>query len=246
MNKNWLLRYFSGILFIYFLAVCDIVFSQPADNGLWTSIQVEKEFSKRWSVSLEEEVRLKENYSQIDRLFTELEASYKLIRGLKVSLGYRFVEKVDFEKYYANDLRFEHRWLCEIQYKYRYRLVTFLYKTRIESEMKNIYSSEKGKVAGWGWKNKLEVKYRLTRVEPYAGVELRYQFTDPRHPESDFLLNRIWIYGGVDYSIVKNQTIGIYYLFQKEWNLVDAGKNYILGVKYSILLHSDKKKSKKS
>jgi hypothetical protein len=246
MNKNWHLKYFSGILFIYFIAECNIVFSQPADNGLWTSIQVEKEFSKRWSVSLEEELRLKENYSQVDRLFTELVASYKLIPGFKVSLGYRFSEKVDFEKYFANDLRFEHRWLGEIQYKYKYKLFTFFYKTRIESEMKYIYSSERGKVAGWGWKNKLEVKYRLTRYEPYAGVELRYQFTDPRHPESNFMLNRIWIYAGVDFSIIKNHTLGVYYLFQKEWNLTDAKKYYILGVKYSIFLHTGKKKSQKS
>ena len=126
------------------------------------------------------------------------------------------IEKVDPQKYYVDYLRFGHRLLGELSYKYPGRSVTFQLKTRIEGEMKYIYSSDKGKVPGWDWKNKFEVKYRIIRFEPFESVELRYQFTDPRHPESDFRLNRIWICGGVDFSLFRNQTIGVFYLRQQE------------------------------
>jgi hypothetical protein len=244
MNRAPLPNCISGTLFLLLLITSTIGVSQSTDNGFWTSFQIEKEISKKWSVSIEQEVRLKENYTQVDELFTEIDGSYKLLPGLKASLGYRFIEKVDPEKYYVSNLRFGHRFLGELTYKYRYRSLTFVLKTQIESEYKNVYSSDKGTVPGWAWKNKFEIKYRLMRLEPYTGTELRYQFTDPRHPESNFLLNRIWIYAGVDYSLIRNHTIGVYYLLQKEWNLTNAENRYILGIQYSIILPSGKKKSK--
>ena len=219
-----------------------ILSAQQQDAGLWTKFNLEKDISKKWSLYIEEEIRLKENYSQLDRFYTEIGGSYKLWKGFKLSAGYRFISKSDPVKYYWNDLRFQHRVMAELSYKYRINSLTFFYKTRFEGEMKYIYSSDKGKVPGYDWKNKLEVKYRIMRFEPYFGTEIRYQFTDPRHPESNGLLNRVWIYGGVDISIIPYHTLGVYYLLQKEWNLVGAETRYILGVQYSIQLPVSKKK----
>ena len=245
MNSSNRLNYFTGVIFIALLLIARFAVAQQTDAGLWTNFTIEKEITKKWSLYVEQEVRLKENYSQLDRLYTEIGGSYKPAKGLKISLAYRFIAKEDLVKYYWNDFRFGHRAMFEIFYKYRYRSLTFLYKTRIESEMKYIYSSDKGKVAGWHWKNKFEIKYRLMRFEPFIGTELRYQFRDPRHPESDWLLNRIWIYAGVDISIIKYHTLGIYYLLQKEWNLTNAENRYILGLQYSILFPAEKKKKSK-
>jgi hypothetical protein len=244
MNKNCLPKIFPWIIHFFVLAGTTQLFSQSADNGLWTTVQVEKEFPKRWSVFIEEEVRLKENGSQLDRIYTEIGGSYRFFKGFKVSAGYRFIEKADPEVYYIDDLRFAHRLMGEVSYRYHYSSFTFLLKTRIEGEMKYIYSSEKGKVPGYDWKNKFEVKYRIMRFEPFAGVELRYQFTDPRHPESNLLLNRAWIYAGVDFSLFRYQTIGLYYLRQQEWNLVNAENKNVLGIQYSLTLPKDMKRKK--
>jgi|WetSurMetagenome_2_1015567.scaffolds.fasta_scaffold390517_2 hypothetical protein len=244
MNKPGPTVLVIWIFLFLFLAGSGNVFSQPADNGLWTTFQLEKEITKKWSVSIEEELRLHENWSHVDRLYTEIGGSYKFLRGFKATIGYRFIEKVDPEKYYADNLRFAHRILGELSYRYHYSSFTFLLKTRIEGEMKYIYSSDKGKVPGYDWKNKFEIKYRILRIEPYAGVELRYQYTDPRHPESNFLLNRIWIYAGADFSIFRYHTIGLYYLRQHEWNLVNAEDMNVLGIQYSITLPRSGKKAK--
>ena len=222
--------------FLVFLFLSGVACSQSSDHGLWGTLQIEKSFSKKFSLSLEQEIRFDENCSQLDELYTEISSSYRLFPGWRIGLGYRFIEKVNREIYYVNHLRFGHRFLGEIQYRYRYRSLTFLFKTRLESELKNVYSSEKGPVPGWDWKNKLEVKYQLMRFEPYAGGELRFQIRDPRHPESDFCLNRFRLFAGVDFSILKGHSVGVYYLIQDEWNLSDAETMYVLGFKYSIQL----------
>jgi hypothetical protein len=238
-------KYLRGLITVLpFIFQSYSSYSQSSDMGLWTSLQIEKDLSKKWSLGIEQEIRLKENCAQVDELYTEIEGHYKFLPGLKAGLGYRFIEKVDFEKYYSNYLRFGHRLFGELIYKYRIRSLTFLFRTRGESEIKYVYSSEKGKIPRWAWKNKFEIKYRLMRFEPYFGTELRYQFTDPRHPESNFSLNRIWIYGGVDISLIPDHTIGVYYLYQKEWNLADAETRNIFGLQYSIVLPSGRKKSR--
>jgi hypothetical protein len=243
MNRTWLRKpVFVLSLLLFFPHPGK---SQRADHGFWTSFQIEKAISKRWAISFEQDIKLKENFSQADEFYTEIDGCYKVLPGLKVSLGYRFIEKVDLQKYYVDYLRFGHRFLGEAQYKYHIHLVTLILKTRIESELKNVYSSDKGKIPAWDWKNKIEVKYRLMRLEPYVGAELRYQFTDPRHPESNFLLNRIWVYAGIDYSLMRNHTIGIYYLYQKEWNLTDAENRFVIGLNYAISLPSGRKKAGK-
>ena len=236
------IKYSAFTFFLLLILGSRFSIAQQSDAGLWSKFTLEKELRGKWSLFVEQEIRCKENYSQLDRLYTEIGGSYKPVKGLKISLAYRFLAKQDLQKYYWNDLRFGHRAILDISYKYRVSSLTFLYKTRFESELKYVYSSDKGGVPAWNWKNKFEIKYRIMRLEPYIGTELRCQFRDPRHPESDWSCNRIWIYAGVNVSIIKNQTLGIYYLVQKEWNLVAPVDRYILGIEYSILLPSGKKK----
>lgn len=236
MNNTFKPGLLRWLIFALVFFVVRSAFAQSTDYGLWGTLQIEKNFTKKFSLSLEQEIRFDENCSQLDELYTEISSSYRLVRGWKIGLGYRFIEKVNREKYYVNNLRFGHRFLGEIQYRYRYRSWTFLFRTRLESELKNVYSSEKGTVPGWDWKNKVEVKYQLGRFEPYAGGEARFQIRDPRHPESDFLFNRYRIFAGSDFSILKGHSVGIYYLLQEEWNLSDANAMHVIGLNYSIRL----------
>ncbi|NCO55833.1 MAG: DUF2490 domain-containing protein, partial [Bacteroidetes bacterium] len=89
----------------------------------------------------------------------------------------------------------------------------------------------------WYSRNKFTLKYDTDkRYTPYASVELQYQFRNPREWESDNTLHRSRYSIGVDYKINKKSTFGLYYLIQREFNVVNPQYLYIVGMEYSIAL----------
>jgi hypothetical protein len=239
---------FPCILFLLCLGTDHAVYSQSADAGMWNSFTIEKDISKRLSVFASQELRLKENFTQPDELFTDLGASYKPLKRVKLSFSYRFIEKYDPRTYYWQGFRFGHRLMLDLSYRYKIKRWILSYRSRWQTEMKYVYSSDKGKVPEWEWRNRFEIKYDLNRFEPYAGTELFYQFRNPRHPEGDFSLYTIKVVAGADFHIDRMNTIGVFFLVQRDrnipnpQNLSDAGNMNVLGVEYSIVFPAVKKK----
>ena len=236
MNKARMkiLQALPVILTILFFAMR--VSAQQEDLCLWSKFNIEKALSSRISVFFNQETRLQENITRPDELYLETSGTLKAGKGLKFSLGYRFSGKYNAEKYYSLGMRYHHRTFFDINYKVKSSQFTFLYRSRIQEELKNYYSSDKGKVPEWYWRNKFEAKYRIRRFEPYIGLEPHFQIRDPRNPLADYSLNRIWIFAGIDITIVKNQILEIYYMIQREWNMPMPVNKYIIGIEYSINL----------
>ena len=59
------------------------------DFGSWSSAQISYKFNKRWTFSLEEQYRLKDNLTAFDRLLTQLETEYNLSKQFEFGLGLR-------------------------------------------------------------------------------------------------------------------------------------------------------------
>jgi hypothetical protein len=235
---------FAGVLAgIFFLCTVVPSMGQQTDAGLWTSFRLEKEFTKKFSASVEQGIRSKENFGQLDQLYTQLGADYRVVRGLRLGIGYRFIEKHNPEKYYWNGLRFGHRLYFDVNYKYRFRMVQLDFRSRFQEELKYVWSSDKGHVPSSVWKNRIEIKYGMNRFEPYAGVELAYQFRDPRHPEADYSFFETRYYAGLEYHF-RYQTIAVYYLAKRQWNILSPTNINVLGIDYTITLPRDKKKKK--
>jgi hypothetical protein len=207
--------------------------------GMWNTFSIEKELSKKASLFLDEELRLKDSYSRLNLLYTNLGVSYKPLKGLKVSLIYRCIEK--YKK--SDEFSFRHRLMLDVGYKYRLSNWTFAYRSRFQSEVRDYLSDDDGKTPEWFWRNKVEVKYTfLKKYSPYLGTELRYQIKDPRNPAYDEGWHRIRMFGGLDYSINANNSIGIYYLVQQEFNVESSQQLQILGLQYSLTLPDRKSK----
>ena len=56
--------------------------AQEKDFGLWTTVNLEKKFSKKFSGTLTQEFRFNENVSQLDNAFTNLSADYNFSKAL--------------------------------------------------------------------------------------------------------------------------------------------------------------------
>lgn len=65
--------------------------AQGDDFGIWTSVEVQKKIDKKWNVSAEAEMRMRDNVKTVDRWSGGLDVSYKIAKDLKISAGYIFL-----------------------------------------------------------------------------------------------------------------------------------------------------------
>ena len=76
---------------VAFLAFATASYAQSDDFGIWTSFEAQKKINKKVNISLEGELRTRDNVSTNDRWSIGLDASYKLTKWLKASAGYTFL-----------------------------------------------------------------------------------------------------------------------------------------------------------
>ena len=223
-------------ILIALLLICNVTKSQT-DIGMWNTISLEKEITKKFSVTLDEELRLKDTLSRLNLLYTNLGISYKPFKGFKLSLTYRFIQKyTDLDEFnYRNRLMFD------ASYKYFYRNFELKYRARIQAETIN---DNKNRGPEWYWRNKFELKYYVWKFAPYIGTELRYQIRVQNHPETDLGWHRVRLFAGVQYAINKNNTVEIYYLRQHEFYILDPNEIHVLGLQYSLTLPYKKPEKK--
>ena len=203
------------------------------DAGSWNTFNVDYKLNKKLTAVFTEELRFKENFTRLNLFYTNLGLEYKLSNMLKVAIIYRFVEKYRDD----NSFSFRHRIMFDLTLKKKFDKIGFSYRQRVQAEKRDIYSSDIGYLPEWYSRNKFTLKYDTDkRYTPYAAVELQYQFHNPREWESDNTLHRSRYSIGVDYKINKKSTFGLYYLIQREFNVVNPQYLYIVGMEYSIAL----------
>jgi hypothetical protein len=221
-----------SLLLLLIIPVPDALPQRQPDMGMWNTFSMEKAITKNYSISIDEEVRLRDNITRLNLLYTNVCFNYKPAKGLKIGLAYRSIQK----HIEGLDFSFRHRIMLDISYKYKINDIVLAYRSRFQSEVKNYYSSEMGQIPEWFWRNKFDVKYNFKKLDPYIGTELRYQFTDSRNPYLNYGWHRYRTYIGVDYNINDKNSIGIYYLIQREFNVSNPEYIYILGLQYSVVL----------
>ncbi len=203
------------------------------DAGLWCTFNVEKNLSQKFSLFITQEYRVRENFSQHNLFYTDLGASYKAANFIKISLSYRCIEK-----FIEDDaISFRHRASLDVLLKKKAGPLGFAFRQRLQSEYRNLHSSELGAIPEWYTRSKLTIKYDLDKpLTPYVACELRYQINNPRSVETNNLWHRVRYIVGLDYKKSDRNTFGVYYLIQKEWNVSVPQNLYILGLEYTITL----------
>jgi len=224
----------TALVFSIYMCITCAAFSQTtSDAGLWNTFNIEKKLKHNFTVFATEEYRLRENFTRHNLFYTDLGVSVKPYKFLKISLAYRSIQKSLIDDTWS----FRHRLMLDISLKKKLGDFAFSYRQRIQSEVRNVYSSDDGARPEWYSRNKFEVKYDLgKRLTPYVSFEIRYQIRNPRALESDFTWHRNRYAAGFDYDIDKRNTFGAYYLIQHEYNISAPQNLYIIGLEYSISL----------
>lgn len=228
------MKYFYCLLLLICILIKENVYAQNLkDAGIWTTISVEKDITNKISIGIDEEMRLRDNFSRLNLFYTNFNFNYKPIKNFKIGIAYRSIEKWQYK---WQQFSFRHRLMLDLTYKYKSVNWEVAYRSRVQSELQDIYSDDKGKIPEWFWRHKFDFKYKIKNLDPYAGLELRYQIADPRMPESNGIWHRLRYYAGVDYDINDFNTVGVYYLIQHEFNVIKPEYIYIVGLQYKIQL----------
>ena len=232
MHKKYIL---CIVFFAFFLTSTFAKTHSPfyPDAGSWNTFSCSYALNKKFAILFTEELRIKENYSRLNLFYTNLGFEYKFNSHFKTSLVYRWVDKyMEYDQF-----SFRHRLMWDATVKQGYKKFTFSYRHRLQTEIRNVQTSDAGSIPEWYSRNKFEISYDISkRISPYYSTEFRYQFHDPRNVESDRTWHRIRYQAGIDYKLTKSSKAGIYYLIQHEYNAMAAENLYITGLEYSLNL----------
>jgi hypothetical protein len=203
------------------------------DAGLWTTFNIQKDFKKNISVFLTEEFRLKSNFTRLNLFYTDIGVTVRPVKFLKISFAYRMIDKFLID----NSFSYRHRLMLDLALRKKMNVWVISYRHRLQSEIKNIYSSRNGSLLEWYSRHNFKLKCDLNSpIKPYVSAEYRYQIKDSRKAESNNLFHRQRYILGLDYKLNNRNTLGLYYLIQNEFNVLTPQNIYIIGLEYSITL----------
>jgi Protein of unknown function (DUF2490) len=221
------------LLLIPLLCIGGFSNAQTEDFGSWMTFSVNKGIGEKFVLGLDQELRLRNNLTDINLIYTNVGLSYKVNKWFRISQVYRFIDKHQSDGAWG----VRHRIYTDLIFKAKPADFTLTYRFRYQTEWRGAgYTSELGRIPEIYIRNLFKIGYKLNdKIAPYIGSELRFQVQNPRIPYHDGF-DRTRFIAGTDYTVNDHSAFGLYFLLQKEWNVNDPQTLYILGLEYTISL----------
>ncbi|MFN0031343.1 MAG: DUF2490 domain-containing protein [Flavobacteriales bacterium] len=209
--------------------------AQFKDAGMWTSLALSAELSKKLEVSISPEVRLDENITRLASAFTDAGAQYKFSKRLSISATYRGGVR-------RNDLFFDPRQRLQlgVALKKKWNDFTFTYQPRWQFAIAN-FAGESDADFVTTVRNRFKVNYSgLKKTDISTSFET---FNATENNTNLALQNWRWI-GEVERSLNKSQSLSVGYLVQKSLHDSPQEMDFVLLVSYQLQLDLKKKGDK--
>lgn len=208
------------------------------DFEVWSAAELKYKWNKKWAFGLEEQLRFKNNASEVDQYFTQLSLKYIGFDHLEFGGALRFIrdnDNVGAVQGYENHLRFH------VDLGYKYKLSKFSIKHRLRYQNRNELgiSEEDGDYAKQNFRFKTSLKYNIKdwKFDPEIAGEIFY------HKEFGEVsaFNKYRLTLGTDYKIKKFGEIGAFYRMEHELNVSFPKTTHIIGLSYVYTLKNKKK-----
>jgi opacity protein-like surface antigen len=242
-------RFLSFLTFILFLPICFPLFAQDTDNALWTTLDIKKKFSHGLALSLEEEYKMRENFSNTDKFETTIDLSWKPLSFLKGGIAYC---RIDYNHPANNSSTTEywelrHRYIAYLMGSYDIGRFSLSLKEKFQlTNRVGVDASANKSNPTNVIRSKFEVDYNIKKspFTPYASVEVFYTLNEPngvQDPSATKMVTEIRNAIGVEYSIKKNLAVdaGYLYCIAKDWDKNALGNNmggYLSGYTNALTL----------
>lgn len=184
---------------------------------------LEKKLARGLHLSWEEELRLKGNLGDFDRIYSGLSISYKVCDFLKIGAGYTFIaidhagkKSTAYEKFW--DLR--HRLSAHITFSRhigpRWKISL---RERVLCTLRNGEVNELEKCdPAYVLRSRLMAQYTVFSrpIEPYAYVELSNTLTSPKIVDN--YVDKVRTALGIKYRLNRRSSLDFYYRFDYDYN----------------------------
>jgi hypothetical protein len=217
------LRYFPLFLLITLLPL--LAAAQTNDAQLWTSFNLEKKLNKKLSAALSEEFRFTENITELGTYFTDLSLSWKISKNWRFGGGHRFTCKRNLDDSYSKRNRF----YIDLAYRNKIDKLSITIRGRLQSVYVDYNSSPTGHDPLYYNREKLTLKYDLEkRYTPYVNAEMFL----PLQSEDPLYINAMRYCAGIEYAFDKRNSLDVYYMIQREYNVKNPETDFVTGIGY--------------
>lgn len=248
------MKIFKRKIAVLLMGAISLPMFADSEGGLILGLEAEKKISKRLDISMEADMRTRNNFKTMDRWGVGLGASYKLLNWLKADAGYKLLDYNFHENisYKANGLYnhwrpsywgVKHRFYAGLTGSYKF---SNNIKLSLRERWQYTYRPEKT-VTRWDfdeehWEDKVrsgrghnqlrsrfEISYdkKKALLTPYISIETYHAWA----------IEKVRYTIGTDIRLTKHHSLNAFYRFQKMHNVddddYDPDKHYI-GVGYKF------------
>ncbi|TLX76918.1 DUF2490 domain-containing protein [Labilibacter sediminis] len=218
-----------------FLAIPLILFSlqtllaQQEDFHTWYNLTVNGNIFKKVDFSIEPEIRLFENSSQLRSWQSELNISVPIVKKIDIGGIYRY--QVEYDNPEKN--KRVHRWALYTKIKYKSGKLRWNYRAQIQNEQANYRTSKNGSIHHIGHRHKLSLKYKNKKWFVYPSFGFEYYFSLSPAVDDGEWKNRFFI--SMEKEINKRLSGKLSYKYQNEFNIAnpDVINIFYMGIEYS-------------
>lgn len=231
----------KGNIYLTLLLSLMVVYSATAQDGsvtdrdfeIWSSASLSYKVSKVWKITLEEQLRLKTNASEIDQYFTEIGTEYELWKQFSIGLGLRYSRKNDTK---GNIQGFEDRLRYNIDLGHKFAIERFDISNRLRFQSRNELgmTKEEGDITNNRLRLKTSIAYNIKKwkLDPKFSAEIFRLFEEGEEEEFD----KFRLTLGTGYDFKKFGKVGVFYRFERDINTDQPKLSNILGLKYAYSL----------
>lgn len=222
MNKKVAL---ISLLFCLKSFLCDFTFSQKKtkiinDFESWSSIGFTYKPIKKLTLAVEQNLRLKDNSSSIEKYFTQFSADHKLFKNFEIGIGYRFVKTQDEENLPESNYESSNR--LHLDASYKNTIKRFSYGVRSRYQLKKDSNSSNETLR---FKTEIGYNFKKWKLDPEFSSEIFYKTND------SFNSYRLTLSTNID--IDKYSSFKLFVLYENELNEQYPKSTYVAGFSFT-------------
>jgi len=211
------------------MAACMCVSAQETkvvqDLQLWTGAGIEKTWRKTWTLSLQEEIRFKQDITEINNFFTEAGLRYRISKNFALEGGYRYTRDRKSDGNYETLTRYN----LDLRYKGRLDFITIYYRLRYQKEVEGFNLFNQAADYEKYVRHRIRFRYNdFPKIKPYVSAELFQLFRPDYNPELEY----IRVVGGLVYEAGKIGSFDFGFGFNREFADLDPAMIYQIKVRY--------------
>ena len=203
--------------------------AQENDFGTWVGVELEKRITKKLRFEFEEEVRIFQNFSEIDRFATSFGGAWTFNQNLRAGAGYTWIYKNR-----VNKEQWEHRHRYQIYLRGRVKAdrFTFTLRERFQSTFRD------ESIEGYRYnprnylRSRVKADYNIkgSKISPYTAAEIYYQLNNPEGNEFDKVRYTV----GAGWPLSGNLSMDTYLRLDRDMNVKNPVSLYLLGISLNV------------